>query len=139
MMTEAGYRMLKRHEGLRLNAYLCPAGKLTIGFGHTHGVNPDMEITNEDADRLLHEDVASAEWDARKLLPNFDVLSPNRQDAIVNMAFNLGYPSLLKFKTFLRAMKAGEWTVAGTSLKTTLWYRQVQTRAKDIVQLILQG
>ena len=31
---------LKAHEGLRLFAYVCPAGRLTIGWGHNCEASP---------------------------------------------------------------------------------------------------
>ncbi|MCD8134613.1 MAG: hypothetical protein LUH01_01140 [Parabacteroides gordonii] len=33
-----GINLIKEHEGLRLEAYRCPAGIYTIGYGHTAGV-----------------------------------------------------------------------------------------------------
>lgn len=138
-MTPAGLEHLKRHEGLRLTAYLCPAGVWTIGYGHTAGVKRGDTITEAEAERLLVQDVAVAEKDARRLVPNFDSISPRRQDALVNMAFNLGYSRLSQFKTFLRCVRAGQWMAAGTSLETTKWYSQVRNRARDIVAAILQG
>jgi lysozyme len=138
-MTPSGIDILKRHEGLRLKTYLCPAGVLTIGYGHTKGVTEGMEITIEEADRLLHEDVAGAEWDVRQRVENFDMISPRRQDALINMAFNLGGTGFGKFKTFLRAVRAGEWKAASAALEFSKWYGQVHGRAKDIQQMILQG
>lgn len=32
--TDAGLNLIKSHEGVRLTAYLCPANRLTIGYGH---------------------------------------------------------------------------------------------------------
>lgn len=43
---------VKSFEGLRLKAYKCPSGVLTIGYGHTFGVVPNMSITKESASLL---------------------------------------------------------------------------------------
>lgn len=32
--SDAGLNLIKSHEGVRLTAYLCPANRLTIGYGH---------------------------------------------------------------------------------------------------------
>lgn len=32
--SQAAYQLIKDFESLRLKAYLCPAGKLTVGWGH---------------------------------------------------------------------------------------------------------
>ena len=37
-INAAGLQLIKEFEGLRLEAYRCPAGVLSIGFGHTIGV-----------------------------------------------------------------------------------------------------
>ena len=37
-ITNEGINLIKKFEGLRLEAYLCPAGVWTIGYGHTKGV-----------------------------------------------------------------------------------------------------
>ena len=53
--------MIKSFEGCRLEAYKCPAGVWTIGYGHTAGVKQGMKITLEEADKFLREDVEKFE------------------------------------------------------------------------------
>ena len=54
--------LIKASEGLRLEAYFCPAGKLTIGVGHTgKDVKEGMKITEKKAEELLAKDVSVAE------------------------------------------------------------------------------
>lgn len=36
---------IKEFEGCSLTAYKCPAGKMTIGYGHTKGVKNGQKIT----------------------------------------------------------------------------------------------
>ena len=45
-----GIELIKAHEGVRYNAYLCPAGVPTIGFGHTKNVKIGDKITAEQAE-----------------------------------------------------------------------------------------
>jgi len=33
--SQSGVDLIKEYEGLRLESYYCPAGILTIGYGHT--------------------------------------------------------------------------------------------------------
>ncbi len=140
-MTKEGIEQLKSHEGLMLRAYRCPAGRLTIGYGHTGDIALSMDtvITTKEADRLLESDVREAEIGARALLENFPELTPRRQDAVVNLVFNLARSGLSKFKTFLRAMRAGEWHAAASALEMSHWYHQVGHRSRDIVKMILEG
>jgi lysozyme len=81
------YQLIKQFEGLRLEAYLCPAGIWTIGYGHTSDVSPNSFITIQEADDYLHRDVASVEMQLNKL--NLS-LSQCQWDAIVSFVFNVG-------------------------------------------------
>ena len=52
----------QKYEGCRLTAYVCPAGKLTIGYGHTKGVKKGQKDPMEaQAEAYLREDVTGAE------------------------------------------------------------------------------
>ena len=138
-MTKEGIEQLKRHEGLRLQAYFCPASVLTIGYGHTAGVKEGQTITLEDAEYLLSEDINEAEIGARSLFDNWYSFSPVRQDAVINLVFNLGKVGLSKFKTFIRCMKSGQWDAAAGALVHSKWYGQVGQRARDVVEMIREG
>ena len=81
------YELIKQFEGLRLEAYLCPAGIWTIGYGHTSGVSPNSFITIPEADEYLHRDVAAIEMQLNKL--NLS-LRQCQWDAIVSFVFNVG-------------------------------------------------
>ena len=81
------------HEGLRLTAYYCPAGILTIGYGSTGPhVKPGMTITKAAALKLLRDDMQIA---VRKL---YSVLKPgvieglteHQYAALLSFAFNVG-------------------------------------------------
>ena len=48
-----GLDIVKEAEGLRLSAYLCPAGIPTIGYGHTKGVKLGDTCTKEQAEIIL--------------------------------------------------------------------------------------
>lgn len=138
-MTEEGVILLKRHEGLQLHAYRDSVHILTIGYGHTFNVTEGQEISEAEADVLLAGDIQIAEADVRSILPCFSGLSPRRQDAIVNMAFNLGGPKLRSFKTFIRCICAGQFEAAAGALLSSKWAHQVGRRAEDIEQAIREG
>lgn len=81
------YELIKQFEGLRLEAYPCPAGIWTIGYGHTSGVSPNSFITIQEADEYLHRDVAAIEMQLNKL--NLS-LRQCQWDAIASFVFNVG-------------------------------------------------
>jgi lysozyme len=85
--SEECINAIKGFETLELKAYKCPAGVLTIGYGHTRGVKEGQVITEVQADVLLKGDVLNVETSLNKL--NLD-LTQGQFDAIVDFCFNLG-------------------------------------------------
>ncbi len=56
--TPGTVNLVKQFEGLSLTAYVCPAGVLTIGYGHTGAdVYKGMKITQAKAEQLLASDL----------------------------------------------------------------------------------
>lgn len=80
--------LIKKHEGLRLDAYLCPAGVWTIGYGHTKNVRPGDRITQHLAEQYLRDDLRDAELTVLRLVRHS--LNQNQFDALVSFVFNLG-------------------------------------------------
>jgi lysozyme len=100
------YETIKNFEGLRLGAYRCPAGKLTIGYGHTGSdVVEGMVISRTEADALLVRDVMGFASKVNEMLV-WDV-TDGQFDAMVDFAFNLG-ATALKGSTLLRKLEAGD-------------------------------
>lgn len=81
---------IKEFEGLRLSAYKCAGGALTIGWGHTKGVRPGMTITTDKAQQFFEEDIEAVEEMLRRE-PYYPRLSDGRVDALVSFIFNLGW------------------------------------------------
>ena len=89
-ISENGLDLIKKFEGCRLVAYKCPAGVLTIGYGHTGSdVKEGMKITQKEADALLKKDVAKFEKAVMKY-NNVYGFNQNQFDALVSFAFNIG-------------------------------------------------
>ena len=89
MMTTSnqGKNLIKEFEGLRLDAYRCPAGIPTIGWGHTKGVKMGQHITLAVAEDLLAEDIVPIERLLNDLKINF---RQEQFDALVSWIFNFG-------------------------------------------------
>lgn len=85
--SNRGIDLIKEFEGLSLKAYLCPAGRWTIGYGHTAGVRKGQVITQDDAGRMLADDCHVAERTLNALGVNF---RQEQFDALVSWIFNLG-------------------------------------------------
>jgi lysozyme len=105
-ISKEGLDLIKKFEGLRLKAYKCPAGVWTIGYGSTVGVVGGQEITEEEAEKLLLDDVFSA-WRAVMELVTVP-LSQEQFDALVSFVFNVGIGNFSK-STLLKKLNAGDY------------------------------
>lgn len=108
--SDAGFDLTEQFEGLRLSAYQDQVGVWTIGYGHTGPeVHGGLILTEDQADTLLHSDVAAAvSCVNRAVTAN---ITQNQFDALVDFVFNLGCGALLS-STLLRYINAGEFDLA---------------------------
>jgi lysozyme len=105
--SAAGLALIKRYEGLKLKAYLCPASVVTIGYGSTR--YPDGrrvmltdKLTNEaEATQLLLSTLNQYETVVNKNLPN---INQCQFDSLVSLCYNIGGASLAK-STLVRKAK----------------------------------
>lgn len=92
-------------EGCKLKAYRCPAGVLTIGYGHTGpDVKAGMEITAAQAVALFNDDVDKFARSVEASLAGVQ-LKQKQFDAVVSLAYNIGLGALKK-STLYRKIKA---------------------------------
>ena len=95
--------LVKEFEGLRLEAYLCPAGVPTIGYGHTAGVRLGTRISAEQADQLLTVDLERVRL---QLLQSVKVpVSEGQFKALLSFAYNVGVAAV-KDSTLLKYLAA---------------------------------
>lgn len=131
---------LRRHEGCRLKAYRDTVGVWTIGYGHTGPeVKEGLEISQEQADDWLVEDVEEAICDAKAVVASFDALDFARKTVMVNMAFNLGRKKLSTFHATLAAVNAGDYQSAALHMLASRWATQVKGRARELAKRMSTG
>ena len=127
--------MLKRHEGRRLKPYLCTADKLTIGYGRNLDGNG---ISEDEALYLLQNDIDAC-YSELNVFNWFQELDQVRQEALVDMRFNLGLPRFLSFKKMIARLIAKEYSQAAEEIINSLYARQVGERANEIAYMIERG
>jgi lysozyme len=127
--------MLQRHEGLRLKPYLCTADKLTIGYGRNLD---DMGISEDEALYLLQNDIDAC-YSELNVFNWFQELDQVRQEALVDMRFNLGLPRFLSFKKMIAKLMAKEYSQAAEEIINSLYARQVGNRANELAYMIERG
>lgn len=128
-ISEAGLALIRQSEGLRLRAYLCPAGIPTIGYGSTAGVKLGQTITAERAEELLREDVRQFEAAVSRLVKV--PLTQGQFDALVSFAFNLGARSLEQ-STLLRLLNVGDYS--GAAAQFDRWVYASGKRLSGLVK-----
>ena len=103
--SEACIEFIKGFEGFNANAYLCPAGVWTIGYGTTEYVDPGDTVTEEEACDLLRKDVQEAA-DAIDDLVDVE-LSQSQYDALCSFIYNVGRSAFAN-STLLKMLNQGK-------------------------------
>lgn len=106
-ISQKGIELIKKFEGCRLEAYRCPAGVWTIGYGHTKGVKDGMKISWEQAEEFLREDLKIYEQAVERCVKV--PLSQNQFDALVSFCYNCGGEAL-RTSTLLRLLNESKYS-----------------------------
>jgi lysozyme len=106
--------LIKEFEGLKLQAYVCPAGVATIGYGHTNGVKKGDIIDPHQAEEFLRADLLPIET---ALSLKYATITQAAFDALVCFSFNVGLA----------------WT-RGSGLKTALMEGRMTDAADELLR-----
>ena len=141
-------KQLVQSEGLRLQVYQDTLGIDTIGVGRNledRGITkeeldyldyPNIETVYErgieyaDAVYLACNDIEIVEEELLRHQPCVSDLSATRQMVLMDMAFNMGVPRLLKFKKMWAAIHEGDFDAASREMLDSRWAVQVGTRSQ---------
>lgn len=135
--SQRGIDLIKRHEGLITHAYLCPAGRYTLGWGHIKGVKKGDVVTEAQAENLLRQDLRLFEGKLNYCLENDHVtLNQNQFDACISFIFNLGFSAFI-FSTLYKKLKAGDY--AGASAEFPKWVYITKTVDGEKIKIRLKG
>lgn len=113
-ISPKGLEFIKSFEELRLVAYKCPAGVLTIGYGHTGAdVHEGQVISQETANLRLISDADDAEGAVERLVKV--PLQQHEYDALVSFVFNVGVGNFAS-STLLKLLNVGNRGAAASEL-----------------------
>jgi lysozyme len=117
-------------------AYQDTKGIWTVGYGrNVSGVG----LSPAEADILLDNDIDTALRGCRSFFPWFGALDEVRQQVLVEMAFNLGIPKLLRFEWMLAAMARHDYATAAQEARQSQWAQQVRGRAETLATMLETG
>ena len=112
--SQAGKDLIISFEGIRLQAYKCPAGVWTIGVGSTvPAVHAGEVITKQQALARFDKDLTKFENAVDRLVKV--PLTQNQFDALVSFTFNVGEGALAK-STLLKKLNAGDYNAVPSEL-----------------------
>jgi lysozyme len=130
-------------EGFRSRAYPDPltgGEPWTCGFGCTGpDVGPKTVWSRAVAVKRRDAKIAEAKADLDRHVPWWRSLSDPRQDALVNMAFNMGWPKLSTFKRMLAALDDADYAKAADEMLASRWAAQVGRRAVRLATQMRTG
>jgi lysozyme len=145
-MTDKLIEQLKFEEGLRLDAYHCTEGRRTIGYGHNLDAKPYYKgcriassITESLAEELLEYDVETTIEQLDAAWHGFQLLTRARQDACINMAFQLGVEGFMKFQKLRDALVHCDFVKAKDEALRSQWAKQTPARALRVANQLLTG
>ena len=139
-ISKEGIALIKKFEGIELQAYQDSVGVWTIGYGHTKGVKEGDNISLKKAEEMLEEELVEYEGYINDMVKVR--LEQNQFDALVAWVYNLG-PTNLSKSTLLKVLNKAiyeevpfeikRWNKAGGQVLNGL------VRRREAEALLFQG
>ena len=138
-------KMIELHEGKRNYIYndktgkiiTSKTGKMTVGIGRNI---EDVPLSEDEIQYLLSNDLKrTIDFLDKRFMPWWREMKEARQAVLIDMCFNLGGKKLMVFVNTLASMKAGHYATTVSNMEHSLWYKQVGTRARRLVDMMKTG
>ncbi|WP_197387910.1 lysozyme [Ralstonia pseudosolanacearum] len=114
-----GFHRVPKADPMRAHPYVCPAGYLTIGYGHLcDPAHPP--ITLAQAEAYLAADLVTALNATLRCCPVLATEPEGRFAAIVDFTFNLG-AGRLQTSTLRRRINQRDWIAAAAELRRWIY------------------
>jgi GH24 family phage-related lysozyme (muramidase) len=119
----AALKLIKEFEGCHLDAYKCPAGVWTIGWGNTRygdgrTVKQGDKINAIEADMLLRQEVDRIAAKLRDTVPFWKEMADHQKCALISFAYNLGsgFYGAPGFETISKRLREKDWPAVPAAL-----------------------
>jgi len=134
-LSDALVERVKYHEGYRANAYQDSVGVWTIGYGtNLQTLTLDKEL----AERWLLEELEGCREAVDDYIGGMG-LDNARREVLIEMAYNLGFAGLMKFRRMWAAIQNHDFETAAAEMLDSKWARQVGRRADSLAELMRAG
>lgn len=129
---------LKAEEGFSPSVYFDTRGIETIGYGrNVSKLGPGLR--KEEAEMMLMNDINQT---IKELDSNFEWFVTSKREVqivLIEMCFQMGLPTLLRFRKFLAALEDEKLYEAAQEIENSRYYRQVPNRAKRYINRIINA
>lgn len=127
-------------EGFRTESYLDHQGNWTIGIGHLLGRDiafRGLKWSEMKVQMAFENDLDICVANARQLFPEWDILPPKVQLAILDMLFNMGINRFRGFKKTIRLIHESRFEEAAREALDSEWAKHdVPNRAARTAKLL---
>lgn len=135
---------IKVNEGFRANIYQCTAGVDTIGYGFNVKYLEEDELalnngvvepmSREVADKILELKLEKLKKEVYRAFPWVKNKSKGVQDALIEMAYQLGITKMKGFSQTLRYIEVEDHGSAVRNLRNSRWAQQTPRRVENIIR-----
>ena len=138
-MYEEIKQEIVKHEGKINKVYLDHLGNATFGVGHlvlsTDDLQEGVEYDDTKIMEFFERDFRQATNDAESFIKSKNI-DPRAFGCVINMAFQLGLPRLLKFKNFQYHLNKCDYESASSEMLDSLWAKQTPNRANELADIM---
>lgn len=142
------------HEGFEATPYKDSRSLWTVGNGRCLETHPFtgpewkrlldngwlvLSIWEAGAHWLMNTELADVEGQLSRIFSWWSVLNDARQNALIELAYQIGISKLMGFKNMLAAIRAQDWATAYAQAMDSDWARQTPARAQTIATQLRDG
>lgn len=118
-ISSYGIALIKEFEGFSAQAYRCPAGKWTVGYGHLIGADSlHGAVTEAQAEILLLQDLVPVEAAINRLVTA--ALTQKQFDALCALIYNIGVGAFAR-SSLLKALNMPMRSMADLDRQWRRW------------------
>lgn len=130
-------QLIEKHEGFVPHAYQDSEGYWTVGIGIMIDERRNGGLTYGEAQFILRNRLMRIKQELDQNISWWRRLSHVRRMALVDMAYNLGVPTLMHFKKMLGALEKGDYVKAKREALDSKWAKQVGPRAQSVAKMFV--
>ena len=124
---------IKTEEGFSKTVYKDTLGVPTFGYGFTSLEEDEAELVLELKLSKLRKRIVSYLHNNEISLDSF------RKDVLTDMAYNLGFDGMTKFRKMFEALKDMDYDRASEEMLDSQWFKQIPNRCSLLAQRMKNG